>query len=250
MLGCLMNNVTRYLKIAAYNPNKKMRVVKPKPSRNIYDVFSAGKEYFLVRTIIELLLWLAMLIGCFILSSKSLGTYPQVIRDHTGNIYLGKSDNYSPNNDEIYQIVRNTLESALTISKKPLTPQSAITPYLSQNLIQAINAWPKIDVVQKVRIINLWMTNAWLNKSGGSMTFFTELEFIPITRSSAFRLKGYYEVTFTSGPRTEGNPTGWFMSSLSEKSSEEFLLSRNTVLGKDYIPTSESQILNENDTKL
>jgi len=220
-----------------------MRVSPPKPDRNLFDVFSAGKEFFFIRTLLEVLAFLGMMMGCIVLFYQSVHVMPLIVRDAKGNLYLGRPTVYSPTLTEIMNSSKTLLEAVFMRSDVELSKTPYLNEFVSPGLYNSLQGLGRPNVARVARVTGLFVSSAWSSPAGSGMVIYAQVELVRINTSDAPYNVGYYQVTYVQSPRTEHNPTGWRIDTIHEISHPAYIEERTRVLGSDLVPREESQAI-------
>jgi hypothetical protein len=110
-----------------------------KPRKNVFNVFDMGKSFFFVRTVVELLAFLAVILAGILLWVQARHPYPSIVRDTAGHVFTPKPSIYQPTLSEALQLSKDLIEMLLTRSQDGST-LPALTPYMNDSVLAQFNA--------------------------------------------------------------------------------------------------------------
>lgn len=112
---------------------------KQVPRKNIFNVFNMGKSYFLIRTVVEIVAFMAVIFAGIKLWSQAQHPYPSIVRDPSGRVFSPKADMYQPTMLEAIQLTRDLVEVLFTRAETGTT-LNALSPFMSAAVTKPFQA--------------------------------------------------------------------------------------------------------------
>lgn len=212
------------------------------PPGNLFNVFSRGKTYFLIRLGVEGLLLLALVVGCFILTKASLDVYPTVVRTSDARVYLGEGRAYRQTPDEVYAFAQDILEATYTRDERG-PPIEYLRPFVAQEILSDINRFrptrTQAGFLQTSSLTGFVVSSA--NHQG--VAGYAEISITQMSGTSVMAETIYLNVAFLRVPISRSNPYGLVLVGRRAIDAASYNEARGRVLGEAAGRNPQQQLL-------
>lgn len=203
--------------------------------RNLFSHFDKGRDYFYLRTAIEIILLGYLLLQMFIIVHHALGIYPTLVRDKKSQIYIGTPSSYRTNTDEMVQLTATVIEALYTRTEKG-TSEELMRPFVAKPIRDSVYGG-KPPANAKDGFVQTAMLSRIVPYIASPVKFaaYAQVEFELNTFEKSYMDTGYFNLFFIQLPenRTPKNPAGWVLVGMKEMPKDLFLREQERLFPKD-----------------
>lgn len=213
------------------------------PHKSIFDVFSMGRGYFRLRTMLACAFTLLASIAAAILTWLSLGIYPTIVRDSNSRVYMGTSKAYTTTYSELSGTAIDTMRCLFT--KTPKSDLGALRPFVAENILAQVRK--SISGFSAETLQSTLVHDFFITESGKTVQAVIYMTIIQTGKKRILEQPAYFNMLLKYAGHTEANPGGWKIIGLLRIDEATYLEKRRRTFGESAA-AGESALLNPGDT--